>query len=183
MKLTILIVLALGLGACGSSGTPGASDSSEQRALAFARCMRTHGVDVPDPKPGNNGIEFSFGGPGQRGGVTPARVDTAMQACRKLAPNGGHRPSAADRQKMEDQALAFSRCMRAHGVDFPDPKFSGDGARVSIGGPGSTFNPRSPAFQAAQKACQSLMPGPKGGGGTFRSGSGPAKGGAIAVAP
>jgi hypothetical protein len=66
---------------------------------------------------------------------------------------------------MQDAVLAFSRCMRSHGVDdFPDPKFE-DGGGVTIGGPGSTFNPNSPAFRQAQETCQKLMPGPKGGDG------------------
>jgi hypothetical protein len=50
--------------------------------------------------------------------------------------------------------------MRAHGLaDFPDP--SSQGLQIG-GGPGSDLNPGSPRFQAAQKACRSLMPGPKG---------------------
>jgi hypothetical protein len=50
--------------------------------------------------------------------------------------------------------LAFSKCMRAHGVtNFPDP----NGRGINIGGTG--INPRSPSFAAAQSACFKLMPG------------------------
>lgn len=56
---------------------------------------------------------------------------------------------------MKEAALAFAKCMRAHGVDMPDPVFSGDG-RVSQQ---LTGNPNEAKFQAAQKACQSKMPG------------------------
>jgi hypothetical protein len=50
--------------------------------------------------------------------------------------------------------------MRAHGITyFPDPSSSGPIAR-----PGSDLDPNNPQFQAAEKACQSLMPGPKVGG-------------------
>ncbi|HLJ03664.1 MAG TPA: hypothetical protein VKT31_09500 [Solirubrobacteraceae bacterium] len=56
-----------------------------------------------------------------------------------------------------DPALAFSQCMRAHGVtNFPDPSSRGGG--FQIGGPGSNINPRSPAFQAAQTACAKFSP-------------------------
>jgi hypothetical protein len=49
--------------------------------------------------------------------------------------------------------------MRQHGVtNFPDPG-SGGGISVS-GGPGSGLDPNSPTFQAAQKACQGLLPKP-----------------------
>ena len=53
--------------------------------------------------------------------------------------------------------LAFSRCMRAHGIsDFPDP--SSQGGIALNGGPGSDLNPSSPQYQAADKACKPLLP-------------------------
>ena len=56
--------------------------------------------------------------------------------------------------------LAYSRCMRAHGMtNFPDPVNDNGqiGLRVS-GGPGKDLDPNSATFQTAQEACQSLMP-------------------------
>ena len=48
--------------------------------------------------------------------------------------------------------------MRSHGVpSFPDPVFSGGGARLQLIGSGES--PSSPAFKAAQKACGSPVPG------------------------
>ena len=48
----------------------------------------------------------------------------------------------------------MSKCMRAHGIsNFPDP--SGHGG-INIGGTG--LNPQSPAFEAAQRACQKYLP-------------------------
>jgi hypothetical protein len=48
--------------------------------------------------------------------------------------------------------------MRAHGVsNFPDPRTSGGGVDIAIG-PSSRVNPQAPAFQAAQKSCQHLLP-------------------------
>lgn len=45
--------------------------------------------------------------------------------------------------------------MRSHGVpNFPDPS---PGGGLSIA-PGSGLNPRSPSFQAAQKACRKFQP-------------------------
>jgi hypothetical protein len=47
--------------------------------------------------------------------------------------------------------------MRSHGVsNFPDP---GGGGGIKIPD-GSGINPQSPAFQSAQRACASLLPGP-----------------------
>jgi hypothetical protein len=57
------------------------------------------------------------------------------------------------------QGLAFSQCMRAHGVaDFPDPNAQGQ-TQIS-GGPNSDLNPNNPTFQKAQNACQSKLPTP-----------------------
>jgi hypothetical protein len=50
-------------------------------------------------------------------------------------------------------AREFGKCMRKHGVrNFPE-------GPVTIG-PHSGIDPNSPTFQAAQKACQSLLPKP-----------------------
>ena len=50
--------------------------------------------------------------------------------------------------------IAFSECMRAHGVArFPDPRGHG----INIGGTG--LDPRAPAFRAAQAICFKLLPG------------------------
>ncbi|HEV3048282.1 MAG TPA: hypothetical protein VGY13_13090 [Solirubrobacteraceae bacterium] len=55
--------------------------------------------------------------------------------------------------------VAFSRCIRAHGVpSFRDPKVSGQTVRM-----GSARTIRSPAFQSAARSCQRLLPkGPPG---------------------
>lgn len=51
--------------------------------------------------------------------------------------------------------IAFSKCMRAHGVtNFPDP--SGGGG-LNLDGTG--INPQSPSFRAAQAICFKLLPG------------------------
>jgi hypothetical protein len=54
--------------------------------------------------------------------------------------------------------IAFSKCMRAHGVtNFPDPSGSGGGGGINLTGTG--INPRTPAFKAAQTSCFKLLPG------------------------
>ncbi len=55
-------------------------------------------------------------------------------------------------------SLAYSGCMRSHGVsNFPDPKqVAGGGIQVS--GSASGINPQSPLFVSAQQACRHLLP-------------------------
>jgi hypothetical protein len=63
------------------------------------------------------------------------------------------------------QALAFSQCMREHGVpDFPDPQTTAGGNAIQINGNGATLDPSSSQFQAAQQACNKYAPtnGPTG---------------------
>jgi hypothetical protein len=56
----------------------------------------------------------------------------------------------------EAAGIKFADCMRAHGVpNFPDPS-SGGGIQIPDN---SGINPQSPAFQAAEKSCFSLLPG------------------------
>lgn len=121
----------------------------------FAACVRSHGVpNFPDPN-AQGVIQF-----GSAGGIDPGspKVQSALQACRKVLPNGGQ-PSQQQIAKMQKAALAFSACMRRHGLpDFPDPTFTGGGASLRLRA-GGDLDPRSPLFQNAQKACQGDLPG------------------------
>ncbi|MGO9901157.1 MAG: hypothetical protein ACLP0J_16020 [Solirubrobacteraceae bacterium] len=56
-------------------------------------------------------------------------------------------------------AISYAACMRSHRVpSFPDPSTSGGSVSFSLK---SSFgiNPASPAFHAAQTACDKLLPG------------------------
>jgi hypothetical protein len=84
--------------ACGKymqGGGPfgGKSDPKARDALLkFAQCMREHGVNMPDPQPGQNGFMFRKGQ-----GVDPESptFKTAQKACEKYMPGaGGLAPSA-----------------------------------------------------------------------------------------
>jgi hypothetical protein len=58
------------------------------------------------------------------------------------------------------QAIAYSRCMRSHGVpDFPNPQISGSGNSVDVklAVPAGIAN-GNPQFPAAQQACRRLEP-------------------------
>ena len=165
-----LFISAVALAACGSSAPSTGGSTSAQgtnaadasKALAFARCMRSHGVtNFPDPGGGELKIQVQQtpNGTSVNGvEVNGAVFQSAMRACRSSLPNGGH-PTAAQTAKAKAQALAMSRCMRSHGVpNFPDPQFgSGPDGGIGIRLGGSGINPNSPAFQAAQKACGSIF--------------------------
>ena len=158
-----------GNGSGSGSGSPHGQVNSSMSvdsyadALKFAQCMRSHGLpNFPDPN-SSGALQFGSGD-----GINPrsSQFQTAQDACKKYLPDKGAPPSPAQQAKMLAQALKFSECMRAHGItDFPDPQSinGGIGIKISIGaGSGSNLNPNDPQFQAAQKDCQNLMPGPRG---------------------
>jgi hypothetical protein len=166
MKPIILVIAGVGLGVagCGSSSNStstgvagGPSGSKAATMVAFAQCMRSHGVpNFPDP---GSGLRIE-----QRGGSVSVNgvqlngpaFNSAQQACHSYLPNGGRagQLNASQRQA----ALKFSACMRSHGLsNFPDPNFSGGGVQIRIDRQ-SGMDPNSPAFQAAQKACASFLP-------------------------
>jgi hypothetical protein len=165
--MIVAVAAALALGACGGSDDDGGGSSSRQDkafegALKFAKCMRQHGIDMPDPqRVGSGGIKQTVTGrPGSQ-----AKMDAAQKACQKyMKIGGGKAPSAAEQAKAKDAMLAYAKCMRAQGVNMPDPKFSSDGGGVTFqlgtgrkGGSTGGPNPESPKFKAADKVCHSKL--------------------------
>ncbi len=161
------------LGAAASPSATAAADlSKSQDALAFSRCMRQHGItNFPDPGSGG-GLRID-----SSSGIDPEspRFQAAQQACRSLLPRGAE-PNPAQQAAMQQAALRFSQCMRQHGIaDFPDPEFGPGTMKLQLP---HSVDPQAPQFQAAQQACQSLMPKPGGGGsGPSTSTGGGASGG------
>jgi hypothetical protein len=138
-----------GVAGQGASSTPSASPSGDPRdaELAYAKCMREHGIsDFPDPQPGG-GIAIQAG-PGSDLDQNNPQFKAADEACKSLLPT----PSKQDQQKEFEDMLRFAQCMREHGIaDFPDPK-PGEGISISTE-QGSDLDPNNPQFQAANKAC------------------------------
>ncbi|MFI7117195.1 hypothetical protein [Amycolatopsis sp. NPDC049868] len=118
--------------------------SDEDKMRNFAKCMREHGVDMPDPKTdgdGHGSISIEAG----EAGRDESKMKAASDACRKLLPNGGEikPPTPEELDKMRKEA----KCMREHGVDFPDPDPSGKGAAMTM----DMSDPKK--FEEAAKAC------------------------------
>jgi hypothetical protein len=166
-------------GGAGKSRAPESSASTQQKMVAYSQCMRSHGVpEFPEPTEGRLLIH-SNGHNVHVTGVNPqsSQFQAAQKVCGKLLPEGGSL-SPAQQAKAQESALKLSQCMRTHGVpNFPDPTFSDGGVRMKLKAGGANgIDPESPQFRAAQKACQSIAPGPGGKGGPGPPGPGP-KGG------
>jgi hypothetical protein len=154
LMVTVIAALAVLLGACGGSSggsggstgsdptAPGPAASGQSGSVAFAQCVRSHGVpDFPDPQNGR----FLISGNVQ----SNPNFHSAVQACQHLlGPNG-----ATNSGSNNSQLLAFAHCMQTHGVpQFPDPTAGG-----AIGLP-QGVDPNSPQFQKSWQECQSKLP-------------------------
>jgi hypothetical protein len=131
------------------SSAPNADNSGksdQQKMLDFAKCMREHGVDMPDPQfDGDGRGQITIGG--GAGTADKSKLDAAQKACQKLMPNGGEmkKPTPEELDKMRQEA----KCMREHGIDMPDPDPNGGGRAIELGKPGQ--DPKK--LEDAMKAC------------------------------
>ena len=155
---------ALGAAGCGSSaggagtvGGPAEGRGDDAKELAFARCMRENGVNIPDPGAGGGPQRIRLGK-----GISPQVVERATTTCRDKTGGGPPELSEEDRAEFRDAALKFARCMRSNGVDVPDPQVGGGGGVILRKAPrAGGVNPGSPSFQRAEKACRDHLPGPR----------------------
>lgn len=158
VPLVLLVAVALALGACGGgSSNPASSASStspgKPKALKYSQCMRAHGVtNFPDLS-GSGGLRI----PQSSGiNINSPTYKAAQQACSKYAPGATATP--AQKSQREANALKFARCMRSHGVlNYPDPSTSPSGGPLFPPPTSLGIDTSSPTFQAAQKACRSLL--------------------------
>lgn len=161
LTLTLTTALtALTLAACGGAGgddaatkASSAQDKALDGALKFARCMRGEGIDFPDPQKGANGL-VKIGGPRQN--PENPRNRAAADKCGKHLQDGGDAPDPAQQAKFQDAFVKYARCMRAAGVNVPDPKPGAGGLVVDTRDPRAP-KPESPAFKAADRKCHSLL--------------------------
>ena len=148
MAAVLIGAALLAAGCGGDGGSPHASRPAvHQELVAFARCMRSHGVpDFPDPLPD--------GGLPRTGAGNSLQSGSALHACQHLLPPI-QRPSAAQQAQALAQDLKWARCMRAHGFPgFSDPSVRPHAGIVIFAPAG--FDPGSPRAQAAGKACKQL---------------------------
>ena len=148
-----LAAAALLATACGGAPSPAASavhQTAYQRELAYAGCMRAHGLpSFPDPQ-----SDGTFDSTKQNAGdFHGPRFLAANKSCAHLEGPG---VTPAQQQRATAQALKFAACMRAHGItgfQYHPPTGTSSGG---LGAQGANVD--SPQFQAAQQACRKLDP-------------------------
>ncbi|MFI1712569.1 hypothetical protein [Streptomyces litmocidini] len=147
---SLAAALALFATACSGSAAGGddrgANEEGKKADQAFEhrKCLREQGLDVPEPKPGENGVGLTISGDG----MSKEKMEKAFKACASKAGGAGlgKEPTQADK----DKALAYAKCMRENGFDMPDPKFDG-GAQQALPMPQGAQKEK---FEKAAKACE-----------------------------
>lgn len=124
-----LIAMVVLISACGSTapagtGTGGGGGNNTaanaQKAVKFAKCMRSNGVSQ-FPDPGASG-KLTIDGIANGSSLDPntPAFKQAISACKDLEPAGFMGSKRSPQQ--QQAALKFAQCIRANGVkDFPDP--------------------------------------------------------------
>jgi hypothetical protein len=146
LVLCIFGLVACGGGSGGGSGSSSGRGSEAEEALEFAECLRAHGVEVEDPKPGQKNIEL--------GESNDPATKKALAACNGKLGTVGQELSSEEGEQFREGWLAFAKCVREHGVDMGDPEFLGPG-KVHLDRSGIDQN--SPAFVAAREACEGKL--------------------------
>ena len=148
-------VASLGTGTAAPTGSDVTASSApidpEEAQLAFAECMREHGIEMPDPGAGG-GIDIV---------ATPETEDemnAAMEECQPLLENarGAMEIDPEQEAELREQMLEFTECMREQGIDMPDPVFDDEGGfsvRAEAGERVGSSPRDDEDFQAAAEEC------------------------------
>jgi hypothetical protein len=145
-------------GPAGGTAGVGAHGSHGTGLLAYASCMRSHGVPrFPDPT-SKGGIPKTAVISAFRA-VSSSRAQAAQNACRHLLPPTGSLSGRANpflTAPERQDYLKAAACMRSHGfTDFPDPTFPN--GHLSLDIPAS-IDTHSAQFTQAAQVCTKLIP-------------------------
>ena len=177
-------VASLGGGTTTTTKAGATSDTDFQTAmLAYAKCMRTNGVDMADPQFGADGRPSFQGGTGQATGQAGGGpfaglrddpdFEKAQAACQSITDGirQSFQGTPEEQAKRQKDQLAFAKCMRAAGFEYADPQFDADGRPVfnQTQRDNAEKNRNDPKFQTASTDCRTKLGitggGPGGGGG------------------
>jgi hypothetical protein len=134
-----------------SRPSPSAS-ALQDAALKYASCMRTHGIDMPDPKVSGGYVQI-LPPKADIDSATYAAGDTACRPILAAAQNDGPNQNDVDRVKIQAAMLKFAGCMRSHGINIPDP-INGQ-FNLPVGPGGIDLN--APDVKAADAACRHFL--------------------------
>ncbi|GAA1361524.1 hypothetical protein [Streptomyces beijiangensis] len=132
-------------GASKGSSSTGSGGNADDAAVKQRKCLREHGLKVPEPKPGEKGVGLTIGGD-----MDKAQLEKALKAC---AGKGGLGTGGKITQADKDKMLKYAQCMRKNGYNMPDPKFDGSMMSAQKMPQGA----EKKKFDKASKICESIV--------------------------
>ncbi|WDN57203.1 hypothetical protein [Streptomyces clavuligerus] len=122
-----------------ASASPSAPADRADQLVAFTRCMRENGIDMPDPAPGEENIQLPAGTKGDAG------TQKALATCQRHLGSGTGAKDVTD-GAVHDRAVELAKCLREKGVNVADPK-PGEPLQLTGGG-------NDPKVRAAITECR-----------------------------
>jgi hypothetical protein len=157
----VIIGVVFAAVACGSPSSSSGSSAGlptlqtmTADGLAYAKCMRSHGIqNYPDPTVQDSGQQQSVGFKVPAAMRDLPGFNAAAKTCQAKTHFGTITPAMM--QAGMAKAVKFTDCMRSHGIsNFPDPVEKNG----MIGfGSASGVDRNSAQFKAANSACTPLM--------------------------
>lgn len=154
----LILAAGLVLVGCGDSGQqPGVAGGGRKATasatatgsggtgdpMKWAKCLRDNGVDAKDPDPATGVVAL----PGDPNSPT---LKAAMDKCKQYeAATRGKTGADPDDPKQQQYRLAFAKCMRDKGIDWPDP----------IPGKPMQVPQLTPQLRDAMNTCSEEVPG------------------------
>ena len=124
--------------------------------LDFARCMREHGVDMPDPKfDGDGGVMMQVGGPASA--VAEQDAARPRRRARSTGRRSSRRELSEEQQAEFRKARAGQRALHARARDrHPRPAVRRQRRRADPDRQRRASTRTTAKFKAAQKACREV---------------------------
>ncbi|MYS78665.1 hypothetical protein [Embleya scabrispora] len=128
----------------GGSGSGKGDDAARRdQMVKFASCMREHGIDMPDPEPGEGGA-MRIGG--MAADEASSKTEEAMKACEKFQPKSDFDPNDP---KFKEWQAKHTSCLRENGVNVGD---------AGAGGAMVTLDASDEKVKKAMDVCNKKVP-------------------------
>jgi hypothetical protein len=141
-----------------AAGSSSSSSKNNQDIVNYARCLRAHGINEPDPRyvthNGYSGLAFQ---------VPPTSVinQPALTACNHwVAGLEAAKRAGANQQigRWLPSLVRYAQCMRSHDISMLDPGPEGELNLGNVPGISNDIGRYTPQFRAADSACRHLLP-------------------------
>jgi hypothetical protein len=129
---------------------------SDRDMIRFTRCLRAHGLQVPDPyhRPGHAGLSIDIPSQTATNRAAFTACNHFIEAIIQMKESGATSQAAPHMR----QLTQYARCMRGHDIPMLDPTSYGALNLGRVPGITSNYGRYSPQFRAADATCRHYLP-------------------------